>query len=48
MNTYLNLKCRTDGHKKQLNTKKISKNVKITKKMIMFEIIGKQTTLERI
>lgn len=33
MNRYLNLKYRTDGHRKQLNnTNKISKNVKITKK----------------
>lgn len=30
---YLYLKCRTDGHRRQpSNTKKISKNVKITKK----------------
>lgn len=39
MNTYLNLKCRTDGHKKQLNTKKISKNVKITKKRSCLKLL---------
>lgn len=39
MNTYLNLKCRTDGHRKQLNTKEISKNVKITKKRSRLKLL---------